>query len=510
MNGLKLNKSFIGTPPRCIKLACSYITEPLTKLFNLSLSQGIMPDLLKISKITPVDKGGELTDPTNFRPISTLSNLTQIFEKLVYKQLVSYIEKHDILFEYQFGFRKGRSTAQAITEIADTLRKAIDNNLYSCGIFLDFSKAFDTVNHSILLQKLESYGIRGLPLAWFESYLTNRKQYVALGDTKSSYQTMVCGVPQGSSLGPLLFLIYINDLPNSSEVLSFKIFADDTNLFASAKDLKSLELLMNSELKKVKEWCDINKLSINLKKTNFMIIKPQRKKNMNISINITNRDGSCHSLEQKDHIKYLGVMIDSSLSWKYHISYVCAKLSRNIGIISKLRYYLSVNQLKQIYYNLIYPYISYAIVAWGSTCKTNLQKIQTKQNRVIRLIFFATLSGKNTASALPLLNIMDILTVNNVYRLHTLKFTHAWHKGILPKVFDHFFQYASNVHHYNTRYAAKQNLHKFRIKTNTGKRMVSFAAIDLWQEIPQNFKDLNPFSFTKSTKNYLLIQQHQT
>ena len=146
---------------------------------------------------------------------------------------------------------------------------------------------------------------------------------------------------------------------------------------------------------------------------------------MNISINITNRDGSCHSLEQKDHIKYLGVMIDSSLSWKYHISYVCAKLSRNIGIISKLRYYLSVNQLKQIYYNLIYPYISYAIVAWGSTCKTNLQKIQTKQNRVIRLIFFATLSGKNTASALPLLNIMDILTVNNVYRLHTLKFTYA-------------------------------------------------------------------------------------
>ena len=153
--GLKLNKSFIGTPPKSIKLACNFISEPLTRLFNLSLSQGIMPNLLKISKITPVDKGGETTDPTNFHPISTLSAFTQIFEKLVYKQLISYFEKLDILFEYQFGFRKGRSTAQAITEIKDTLRKAIDNNLYTCGIFLDFSKAFDTVNHSILLQKLK-------------------------------------------------------------------------------------------------------------------------------------------------------------------------------------------------------------------------------------------------------------------------------------------------------------------------------------------------------------------
>ena len=508
--GLKLNKSFIGTPPKCIKLACNFISEPLTRLLNLSLSQGIMPNLLKISKITPVDKGGETTDPTNFRPISTLSAFTQIFEKLVYKQLICYFEKLDILFEYQFGFRKGRSTSQAITEITDTLRKAIDNNLYTCGIFLDFSKAFDTVNHSILLQKLESYGIRGVPLAWFESYLTNRKQYVALGDTESSYQTVVCGVTQGSSLGPFLFLIYINDLPNCSEFLSFKIFADDTNLFASAKDIKSLELQMNLELKKVKEWCDINKLSINLKKTNYMIVKSPRKKNMNVNINITNRDGSCHSLERKDHIKYLGVMIDSALTWKYHISYVCSKLSRNTGVISKLRHYLPLKQLTQLYYNLIYPYISYAIVAWGSTSKTNLLKIQAKQNHIIRLMFFATLFGKNTDSALPLLNILEMLTVANVYRLHALKFIHAWHKGVLPEPFNHFFQYASNVHNYNTRYAAKQNLHKFRVKTNTGKQMISFMAIDLWQELPHKFKDLNQFAFSKSVKNYILSQQHQT
>ena len=151
---------------------------------------------------------------------------------------------------------------------------------------------------------------------------------------------MVCGVPQGSSLGPFLFLIYINDLPNCSEFLSFEIFADDTNLFASAKDLKLLELQMNLELKKVKEWCDINKLSINLKKSNYMIVKSPRKKNTNVNINVTHRDGSCHTLERKDHIKSFGVMIDSTLIWKYHISYVCAKLSRSTGVISKLWHYL--------------------------------------------------------------------------------------------------------------------------------------------------------------------------
>ena len=156
------------------------------------------------------------------------------------------------------------------------------------------------------------------------------------------------------------------------------------------------------------------------------------------SINITHQDGSCHTLEQKDHIKYLGVMIDITLTWKYHISYVCPKLSRNTGVISMLRHYLPLKHLTQIYYNLVYPYISYAIVAWGSTSKTNLHKIQTKQSHVIRLIFFATLSGKNTDSALPLLNILEMLTVANVYLLHALKFVHAWQKGVLPELFSHF------------------------------------------------------------------------
>ena len=244
-----------------------------------------------------------------------------------------------------------------------------------------------------------------------------------------------------------------------------------------------------------------------MSKTNFMIIKSIRKKDMPVNIQIRNSDGTSHPLVRKNHIKYLGVMIDDCVSWKYHISYICSQISRNIGIISKLRHYLSIKQLKQIYYNLIYPYIAYAILAWGSTYVSSLQKVQVKQNHVARLIFFANIRGKDTESALPLLNLLDMLTVYNIYSLHVLKFAHLWHKGLLPDVFRNTFQYASKVHSYNTRYATQKNLYKPHVRTNTGKQMISFKAIDLWKSIPQNLKDSNVYTFSKNIKNFLLSEQ---
>ena len=296
--------------------------------------------------------------------------------------------------------------------------------------------------------------------------------------------------------------------PYCSNALTFRIFADDTNVFASARNLKDLEEIVNSELKKVKIWCDVNRLSINFTKTNFMIIKSSKKKDDQVGIKIESADGTINVLQRKQKIKYLGVLLDETMSFNHHISYICTRIARNNGIISKLRHYLTLLQMKQIYYSLIYPYISYAILAWGSAYKTHIDKIQVKQNHSARLIFFATTYGEHTESSLPLLNLLDVLTVHNVYRFRILKFTYLWHKGLLPKLFSNYFQYASNVHKYNTRYASKQNLYVKKVRTNTGKQTIGYAACTIWDKIPITLKELNTYQFQKQLKPYLLSEQH--
>ena len=214
----------------------------------------------------------------NYRPVSLLSIFDKIIEKIMYKQLYNFISNNDILFKNQFGFQKNKSTSLALVQITEKIRESIDSKKFGCGIFIDLSKAFDTVNHQILLKKLNHYGIRGTSLLWFKSYLCNRKQYVYLNGESSSLKSLTCGVPQGSVLGPLLFLLYINDLPNISNQLNFYLFADDTNLYFENTSLKTLEKIVNRELKKLYNWLSINRLSLNVSKTNYVIFHPFNKK----------------------------------------------------------------------------------------------------------------------------------------------------------------------------------------------------------------------------------------
>ena len=438
-----------------------------------------------------------MTDPGNYRPIAVLSPFTKILERLIYNQLNHFLEKQNILFKHQFGFRKNYSTEQAILELTDNLKMKIDSSETICSIFLDLSKAFDTVNHQILLQKLYRYGIRGVPLLWFKSYLENRSQYVEVENVKSNPLTIQCGVPQGSTLGPLLFLIYVNDIPNCLEKPNIRTFADDITLFYSSNSLQDLEKTINEEFKHLLNYCSANKLSANFKKTHYMTISSPQKANK-LKLNI-------HNIEEKNYIKYLGIYIDKNLNWAPHIQHINNKLSKNVGILFKLRDFLPINTLKQIYYSLIYPYLHYGIMSWGNTYPSRLTKIQTKQNKRIRCIFFS----HNRESSAPYFKLLDILNIDNIFRLKISLLAHkiSHNEANIPEVFQKYLIKVSDIHSHNTRYASNLNFHEPRVRSNYGKHTFKFAVTKIWEETPTNIKTLSYFQFKKKFKRILLNSQ---
>ena len=276
-------------PMKILKSLSPLISSPLSQIINESFQSGMFPDKMKLAKVIPLFKKGCVLTASNYRPISLLSVFSKITEKAMHERLYKFLEKHEILYSLQFGFRANHSINHALVSLTEAIKNSLDNKKFGCGIFIDLQKAFDTVNHEILLTKLEHYGIRGTVLDWFKSYLSDRKQYVSVIGSNSSYLSVASGVPQGSVLGPLLFLIYINDLPLSSSKLSFYLFADDTNIYCESDNLYKLQRTVNKELRKVKLWLDVNKLSLNIDKTNFIIFKsPHLPSSDTISIKIGN------------------------------------------------------------------------------------------------------------------------------------------------------------------------------------------------------------------------------
>ena len=236
-----------GISNSCLKQIIPDIVKPLTHIFNLSLCSGVVPQKMKLAKVVPIFKKGDALLVNNYRPISLLTSLSKILEKLVYSRTIKFLLDKNVFSDSQFGFREKHSTSHAILNFLDNVARATDNHLHTIGILLDFSKAFDTINHEILLRKLHHYGIRGVALKWFESYLYNRQQFVCINNFNSSTKSLACGVPQGSILGPLLFIIYINDFRNSSKLLSFLLFADDSNIFFSHRNPQYLLHTLNTE-----------------------------------------------------------------------------------------------------------------------------------------------------------------------------------------------------------------------------------------------------------------------
>ena len=483
--------------PKVIKHVISYISEPLCHIFNQSMREGIFPDELKKAKVTPVFKSGDKRDFTNYRPISVLPVFSKLLERIIYKRTVEFFDKHSLLYHGQFGFRTGYSTSMALASISNKIVDAFESNEFALGVFIDLSKAFDTINHTILLSKLNRYGIRGRALDFFSSYLDNRLQCTRFGSFVSDFKTITCGIPQGSLLGPLLFIIYINDLYKSAHDLSFILYADDTNIFISNPNLESLCNIANRGLSQVCEWFRANKLSINIRKCNFMIFHNGKKFCANdICIKINNV-----VLPRVDKVKFLGVYLDSSLSWKYHISEVESKVSKSIGIIYRIKNLVPRFVLRMLYCTLVLPYLTYCNVIWANTYKTNIQKIIVLQKKIIRIISGAQFLDHTS----PLFKKRKLLKFADINLQQQSIFMYKCINNIFPNEFNDKFSFPRNseFHNYNTRSASQ--IHIMKHRTQRFEFDIRYSGPKYWNSLSiaiQNTPSVHTFS--RKVKNQLI------
>lgn len=494
INGLVSKKSVgpDGLKADVIKANSITFSRILSQIFNKIIETGVYPDCLKVARVVPVFKSGDANDVSNYRPISTLSTFNKILEKLLINRLVPFLNQHNILYKLQYGFRQGSSTETAVSELLDDVIKGIDSKKLVGALFLDLRKAFDTLDHTILLKKLDAYGIRGIANEIICSYLTNRKQYVSIDDSVSSFMPITVGVPQGSNIGPLLFLLYINDLGNIQLKGVPRLFADDTALFYPRCDIETVVADINEDLRILSKYLASNLLSLNLLKTKYMVFRSPRKLVQN---NIAVTLNSC-VIEKVDSFKYLGLYLDETLCWSEHIRHVEKKVTSLCSILRKVSSFLPRNILLKFYFAHIHSAFNYLIIAWGRACKSHLKKLQTLQNRCLKTVFgkpflFPSLQlySDSTHSILPINGLCELQTALFVYdTLHRDNFHHN-------------VQMPSISHRYSTR--RPNNLHQSRACTALGQKRISIVGPIIYNKIPDELKQItNRHTFKKKLKQH--------
>ena len=484
-------------PIAAIKSVSDVISPVLSSLINLSITSGIFPDALKVAKVTPIYKSGDKTLTANYRPISLLNTFSKIYEKVFLKRLVSFSSKHNIIYDNQYGFRRHHSTQSALVSFVDLVTDSLDRNEYVLSVFIDLSKAFDTIDHAILLRKLSNYGIRGVALEFIKSYLFGRTQCVEINGVRSEFKSITCGVPQGSSLGPFLFLLYINDLHRCTKLLKLLLFADDTTLIYSSRDLNELINIVNTELVHLARWFNLNKLSLNASKSNYMIFGNRKKCPSHSDLMIGNS-----RLIQVRSTKFLGVIVDDKLSWTDHINTVNKKLSSAAFVIRNVRYKINFEVSLKLYDTLALPYLTYCNIIWGNACKTYVKNTVRIQKRILKMCCDNVLNKRvdvfKQTSKLPLYSI-------NVLQILVLIFKFFYNPHTLPKSALTLFKAASSVHRFNTRSANRLGLYNEYARLNVRKTCVRISGPLLWNSIPLEIREIaNIGLFKQSLKTYFL------
>ncbi len=468
-----------------LKIGFPVIAESLCAIFNLSLATGTFPDSWKIARVAPIFKSGQQDDCSNYRPISVLPFLARLFEKLAYNQVYAYLINNKLLFSNQSAFRLLHSVVTCLLASTNDWYVNMDNGKYIANVFIDLKKAFDTVDHDILLAKLSEYGVTGLEHSWFASYLNNRRQFSRVNSACSHINEVTCGVPQGSCLGPLLFLIYINDLPLALQKCNVTMYADDTSLSYASKNICELNQVMNEDLNCLRVWLQGNKLSLNVIKTHAMVIGSRPKLKM-ISDEVTEQP--CFSINgtQIDTVKntkYLGVQLDSHLVWDEHIKYTRTKVSRALGFLKYAKKFLPEETLSKMYRGIVEPHFRYCCSVWGCCGKNLIDTLQKLQNRAARIVTNSSYS----VSAGNLIKRLKWPTISDIVLNETATIMYKATNNLAPAYLSELF--VKNAAHNTMKLRNTETDMRIPLfKTSNGQKSISYRGPKTWNRLGLDVK----------------------
>ena len=473
---------------RCLKDALLELNTQICYIFDISIAQGIFPDLWKVATVVPLFKGGTKEDISNYRPVSLLPVPGKILEKLIHNQMMTFFNKNSILCENQNGFRPNHSTLNSIANLTNDIYESINNGKVILAAFIDLKKAFDTVNHEILIKKLEHMGIRENSLKWIKSYLSNRFQRTICNNKLSKLDKIKCGVPQGSILGPLFFLVYFNDIGNIMNGVKYQLYADDTVLYCKGNNYEVCEKELQKTLDKFISWCSKNALTINTKKTKIMTFgsKNKVKKSKQISIKINK--------EIIGHVptyKYLGIHLDQTLNYKYHSENLLKLINHKLYMFSKIRRYLNVQSAATIYKTMILPYFDYGDIIYMSSNIPEIKKLDRKHIRGLRISF--RIQGKIEEN--DLFSLANISNLENRRKVHLRNFMYRNKEKCIIK----------NENCIETRCNSGPTFKVDKPNCETFKRNVYYAGAIEWNNLDAEVRKLEHYyQFKRIQKSWLL------